>query len=305
LKSSIVKSHLFVSLATLIIAGSFLVSEKLSGIANPVSLTLLRFVGAAAILLPIVLYKPEWRNRIPSTLPRAMVISLFFSIFFICLFEALKTTTSLNTGTLHTLVPFTTAFLSRFIFKEKISKTKLVAYMFGVLGTTWVVFGGQLEMLLSFSLNSGDFIFLAGAVFMCLYSISMKFLYRDDHMLVLVFCILVGGSIWMVIALALTGQPLQWHLIRGVSIIHMLYLIIFATLLTVYLYQKSTVVLGPSRVMAYIYLNPAAVGILLILLDQVAIPLIVLPGILISVVVTIILQIDQTQQVSRVPADKE
>ncbi len=259
---------------------------------NPVSLTLLRFVGAAAILLPIVLYKPEWRNRIPSTLPRAMIISLFFSIFFICLFESLKTTTSLNTGTLYTLVPFTTAFLSLFIFKDKISKTKLVAYLFGALGTTWVVFDGQLEMLLSFSLNTGDFIFLGGALAMCLYSISMKFLYRNDHMLVLVFCILLGGSIWMALALILTEQPLQWHLIRGYSIIHMLYLVIFATLTTVYLYQKSTVVLGPSKVMAYIYLNPASVGMLLILVDQVVIPLIVLPGILISVVVTIILQKD-------------
>ena len=301
MKSNIAKSHLFVSLATLIIAGSFLVSEKLSGIVNPVSLTLLRFVGSAAILLPVVLYKREWRNSIPSTLPRAMIISLFFSIFFICLFESLKTTTPLNTGTLYTLVPFTTAFLSLFIFKDKISKTKLVAYLFGVIGTTWVVFDGQLAMFLSFSLNKGDFIFLAGALSMCLYSISMKFLYRNDHMLVLVFCILMGGSIWMSLTLILTEQPLQWHLIKGYSVIHMLYLVIFATLTTVYLYQKSTVVLGPSKVMAYIYLNPATVGILLILIDQVAIPLIVLPGILISVVVTIILQKDKTQQVLRIP----
>ncbi len=297
MKSDIARSHLFVSLATLIIAGPFIVSEKLSGIVNPVSLTLLRFVGAAAILVPIVLYKPEWRKKIPSTLPRAMIISLFFSIFFVCLFESLKTTTALNTGTLHTLVPFTTAFLSLFIFKDKISKTKLVAYLFGVLGTTWVVFNGQWGMLLSFSLNAGDLIFLGGALSMCFYSISMKFLYRNDHMLVLVFCILVGGSIWMALVLILTGQPLQWQLIRGYSIIHMLYLIIFATLTTVYLYQKSTVVLGPSKVMAYIYLNPAAVAILLILFDQVAIPLIVLPGILISVVVTIILQKDKTQRI--------
>ncbi len=165
LKSSIARSHLFVSLATLIIAGSFIVSEKLSSLVNPVSLTLLRFVGAAAILLPIVLYKAEWRNRVPSTLPRAMIISLFFSIYFFCLFESLKTTTSLNTGTLFTLVPFTTAFLSFFIFKDKISKTKMIAYMFGVLGTTWVIFDGRLDLLLSFSLNSGDFIFLAGAAF--------------------------------------------------------------------------------------------------------------------------------------------
>jgi drug/metabolite transporter (DMT)-like permease len=299
LNRNIAKSHLFISLATLIIAGSFLVSEKLSTVVNPVSLTLLRFLGSAVMLLPVVLFKPEWRRKIPATLPRAMVISLFYALFFICLFESLKTTTSLNTGTLYTLVPFTTAFLSFFIFKETISRIKMIAYLFGVLGTTWVIFDGQLDMLLSFSLNTGDLIFLVGAASMCFYSISMKLLYRDDHMLILVFCILVGGSIWMGLAAVLTGQPLQWHLIKGYSILHMLYLIILSTLITVYLYQKATVELGPSRVMAYVYLSPALVGLLLILFEQVAIPLTVLPGILISVVVTIILQKDPSLKIPK------
>ncbi len=53
------KSHVFVLLASLLVAGSFLVSEKLAGIVNPFSLTLLRFLGAALILMPIVLYKKK------------------------------------------------------------------------------------------------------------------------------------------------------------------------------------------------------------------------------------------------------
>lgn len=64
------------------------------------------------------------------------------------------------------------------------------------------------------------------------------------------------GSFWMVLALLLTNQPLQWDLLRGDSALNMAYLIIGATLATMYLYQKTTVVLGPGRVNAYIYLNP-------------------------------------------------
>ncbi len=277
-------------LATTLVAGSFLASEKLAGIINPFSLTLLRFVGASLILLPIVLSKSKWRTKILSTLPRAMVISLFYSAFFIGFFESLNTTTALNTGTLYTLVPFITALLSTVAFRENISNKQIFVYFLGVIGTSWVVFGGQLALLFSFSLNKGDFIFMVAVLFMCLFSVAMKFLYRNDEMIVLVFCTLLSGSFWMVLALLFSGQSLQWNMIQGNSILHMAYLIVGATLVTVYLYQITTVALGPSRVSAYIYLNPALVAILLLVIDGASISTSIMPGILISIIATIVLQ---------------
>jgi len=291
-----IKHHFFVLLATGLVAGSFLASEKLAGIINPISLTLLRFVGASLILLPIVIYKPRWRGKIISTFPRAMVISLFYAIFFIGLFEALNTTTALNTGTLFTLVPFITALLSIIAFRENITKKQIVIYLLGVIGTSWVIFGGQLELLLSISLNKGDLLFLGAILFMSLYSIAMKFLYRNDEMIVLVFCTLTGGSLWMVLALLISGQSLQWDLIQGDSVLYMAYLVVGATLVTVYLYQITTIELGPSRVNAYIYLNPALVVMLLFAIDGVSIPASIVPGILISIAATIFLQIKHSRK---------
>jgi len=227
-----------------------------------------------------------------------MIISLFYAAFFIGLFEALNTTTSLNTGTLFTLVPFITAILSMMAFREGITKNQIFVYLLGAAGTAWVIFGGQLELLFSFSLNDGDFIFLVSILFMCVYSISMKILYRNDEMIVLVFCTLIGGSFWMVLALLASNQPLQWNLIQNNAIFHMTYFIIGATLITVYLYQVTTVALGPNRVNAYIYLNPALVAILLLVIDGVSIPMSVIPGILISIVVTIVLQRNNKNEVT-------
>jgi drug/metabolite transporter (DMT)-like permease len=274
----------------MLVAGSFLASEKLAGIINPFSLTLLRFIGAALILLPIILFKHQWRKKIIPTLPRGIIISLSYAAFFIGFFESLNTTTSLNTGTLFTLVPFITALLSIIAFRESITKNQIFVYFIGVVGTSWVIFGGQLELLFSFSLNDGDFIFLVSILFMCVYSISMKILYRNDAMIVLVFCTLIGGSFWMALALLVFNQPLQWYLIQNNLIFHMTYLIVGATLVTVYLYQVTTIALGPSRVNAYIYLNPALVAILLLVIDGASIPMSVIPGILISIVATVVLQ---------------
>jgi len=284
------RHHLLVLLATTLVAGSFWASEKLAGVINPISLTLLRFIGASLILLPIVLSKSKWRSKILPTLPRAAVISLFYAIFFIGFFEALNTTNATNTATIFTLVPFITALLSIIAFREKITSKQLFVYFLGAMGTIWVIFGGQLTLLLSFTLNRGDLIFLATIFFMSFYSIAMKILYRNDEMIVLAFCTLVGGSFWMALALLVSGQPLEWELLQNDSIFHMTYLILGATLATVFLYQITTIALGPKRVNAYIYLNPAIVVGLLFIIENTPIPSAIMPGILMSIIATVILQ---------------
>ena len=100
----------------------------------------------------------------------------------------------------------------------------------------------------------------------------------------------------MMLALVFTGQPLHWNLIQGESVYYMAYLVVGATLATVYIYQKTTLVLGPRRVNAYIYLNPASIGLLLLIIDGVSIPMAVIPGILISSIATVILLKDRNQE---------
>ena len=69
----------------------------------------------------------------------------------------------------------------------------------------------------------------------------------------------------------------------------MVYLIIGATLITVYLYQEAAITIGPKKLMAYVYLNPAAIAILLFILEGELISLKVLIGIIISTIITFLL----------------
>ena len=290
-----IKSHLLSLLVTLLVAGSFISSATLSGVINPFSLTLMRFVIAAFVLMPVVLLKKKYRKGIAKALPRSLIMSLFFSIFFICMFEALKTTSALNTGTLYTLVPFMTAILSLFIFKEKITKRMLLVYLLGTAGTCWVIFGGNINTLLAFSLNDGDALFMVGCISMVCFSISMKLLYRGDDMVVVVFCTLLGGAFWMLLALLVFNQPLEWDMLSSDLLLHMGYLAIFATLTSTFIIQKTTVVLGPAKVMAYLYLNPVFVAILMLIFEGKNIPSIVYPGMFISVAATVLLQMQNRQ----------
>lgn len=284
------RAHFLVIAATFLIALSFIVSKKLSGLIDPISLTLLRFVFASLCLAPFILANRQYRLNALKSFKRAMVISLFYALYFIGLFKALEYTTALNTGTLFTLAPLLTALLAVFVFRQKITPFQLLIYLIGIVGTCIVVFRGSWALFAGFSLNEGDMIFSFSLVAMALYSVSAKYFYRDDDaVIVLSFMTLVGGGIWMTAALTLFKIPLGWEKIEGEYFWYMAYLSIGATLLTVYLYQKATVELGAKKVMAYVYVNPAFIAVVGFLFEAKSINLYTALGIFISALATLVL----------------
>ena len=283
-------AHFYVLLATFLIGGSFIASQKLAGNIDPISITLLRFVIASVFLAPFVFLKKEFRLRIVPTFRRAMIISFFYALFFIGMFKALEYSSALNTGTIFTLLPLLTAVFTFFVFKQVIYLKQYLVYFIGILGTLIVVFKGDINSFLEISLNKGDIIFLFSIISMSLYSISAKYFYKkDDKLIVLVFMTLLGGSLWMLLALLILDIPLQWSKIDNTLYIYMIYLSIIATLITSFLYQKANIILGPKIVMSYVYLNPAVISILLFLLEGKTMNFWTTLGILISSFSTIVL----------------
>lgn len=284
------KAHIYVVIATIFIAGSFLASYKLSSTIDAISLTLYRFVLALIFLSPLVIFNKNRIKAVPKLLPKAMVISLFYSLYFIGMFKALEYTTVLNTGSIYTLVPLMTAILCIFFFKEKIPLAQLIVYIIGIISTLIVVFKANLELLLKFSLNQGDIIFLIASLSMALYSIFLKVLYKkDDDIIVLVFSTLMAGIIWMSFTMWILGIPYEWEKIEGNLLFSMLYLVVATTILTLFLYQKATLILGPKKVMAYIYISPSLVALIMFIFEKQRISLGVFIGILLSTIATIII----------------
>lgn len=279
-------AHLRVLLATLFIAGSFIVSAQLALGAPAASLTLLRFLLAATLILPWILINAERRRKLLQALPRGLIISLFYALFFICLFEALHTTTALNTSTLFTLVPLLTSVLGIWLLNMPIRLPQALSYLLGMLGALWVIFEGNPTRALALQLNQGDKIFLLGVLSMCAYSLSMKLLYRADSIAVLTCAILLGGTFWMGLAVWLANIPLQWQDLGQNDLLAMAYLVVCATLGSVYLYQSGSIHLGPQIVMAYTYLNPVAVTLLPWLLIGEPIASVLWPGIVIACLAT-------------------
>ncbi|GKW25900.1 hypothetical protein PEC311524_34940 [Pectobacterium carotovorum subsp. carotovorum] len=289
------KYHLLLVCSTVIIAASFISAQILSHGMDPASLALMRFSLAALILAPFVITKKERRQIFLKILPKGLMISFFYATFFLIMFKALKTTTTLNTGTLYTLVPFLTALFSIVLFRDKIRMGTFLVYIISTVGTLWVIARGDINVLLHLNLNQGDILFLVGCFSMVGFSISMKLLYKGEDMLVFVFTTLLSGAAWMGASLLLSGQIPDYSKMTLNMSLHMAYLTVFATLVTSWIMQIATVKLSPRQVSAYIYLNPVFVALLTMLTTGQPLPVNVYPGITLSVIATILLQVQATR----------
>lgn len=277
-------------IATLLIATSFPVVAAIAEGLDSLVLTFLRFLLAAALFFPIVLIRYELSVPGLRDLARYAAISACMVGFFWCMFEALRTTTALNTGALFTFIPGIAALVSVVLLKDRLDRKKVIALVLGSVGALWVVFRGDLERLVSLEINHGDPVFFLGCIFFGFYTPLVKFFHRGEAMPVMTFWTLATGALWLFLLSVPRLLNTEWTAIEPGVYLGTAYLAVFTTLITFFLTQYSTVRLGPTRVMAYSYMTPALVLALTWILGQAPPSLMVLPGVIIVLGATVVLQ---------------
>jgi drug/metabolite transporter (DMT)-like permease len=159
-----------------------------------------------------------------------------------------------------------------------------------MVGVIWVIFKGDLSLLLSTQWNRGDLIFLGGCFAMGLYTPLIQLLHRGESMAVMTFWVLVSGICWLLLLAAPQFSTMDLASVPTFAWLGILYLAVFTTIITFFLTQYSVPFLGPTRVMAYSYLYPGLVLLIDLALGHTPPPLIVIPGILVILAATFILQ---------------
>jgi drug/metabolite transporter (DMT)-like permease len=280
--------HLLMFIAAVLVSTSFTVGAAITEALDPALLTLVRFSLAAVLFAPWVYFKYGFQFSF-SLFFRCSLISACLVVFFCCMFLSLRYTTALNTSVIFALIPSISCIYSLFITGERLTREQVIALACGLVGVIWVIFEGNLSMLLTMHWNYGDLIFLFGGFFMALYTPLVKILHRGESMAVMTFWVLVTGSIWLLLyggnALVTADfSAVPWRAWAGVA-----YLSVFTTIITFFLTQYSVSYLGPTRVMAYSYLYPGLVLVIDLLLGHGLPPLNVLPGVFVIVIAMFVL----------------
>lgn len=286
----ILRGHALMLLATVLIATSFPVGAAITDGLDSVVLTLLRFALATVLFAPFVAWRYGLGLPSPRDLARYSLLSALLVAFFWCMFAALRLTSALNTAAIFALTPVVTAAIAAVLLRERLGLPARIALPFGTAGAVWVVFRGDLSSLLALKLGAGDALFLAGTVSLATYGALIKRLHRGEPMARMTFWTLVTGSLWLaLLALPQIGK-VEWTAVPGSVFAGIAYLAVFTTLVTFFILQWSTTVVGPTKVMSYTFLNPALVLLIGLALGQPLPPAATWPGMALVILATLILQ---------------
>lgn len=287
---SVRHAHAALVLSTLLVATSFPVVAAIAGALDSLVLTWLRFVVASLLFLPLVLRRHGARVW-PSgrALLGFALLSLPLVAFFAAMFEALRTTSPLNTGALFTLAPGFATLAVVLLGGPRPGRRLLAGLAVGLAGALWVVFRGDPARLLALRLVPGDLLYLAGTAALGLYSALIPRLRGGAPPEVMTFWTLVTGAGWLTL---MTGGSLAATTLAALTpevLGALVYLALFTTLATFLLSQAGTLRLGPTRGMAYTYLTPTLVGLLAWWLEGEPLGWSTLPGVLLTLVAMAVL----------------
>ncbi|MFN0115618.1 MAG: DMT family transporter [Paracoccaceae bacterium] len=242
-----------------LVAGSFALGALVANTVPPLALTAARFLIAAAAVaalaaatvgLPLRSWRAPWRYA---------VLGGVFSVYFILMFEGLKTAPPVSTAAVFTLTPLMSAGFGRLLLGQRLTLRMLAALALGGAGALWVIFRGDLSALLSFDVGRGEAIFFFGCIAHALYTPLVRRLNRGESPLVFPVGTFLGG--FLVMSLAGGGQiaSVPWAALPAWAWAIIAYLAIVTSAFTLILLQYATLRLPSAKVMAYTYLVPAFV----------------------------------------------
>lgn len=245
-------------ISAFLVSTSFTVGGAIAPYLDPLLLTLIRFVLATLFLAPYILFRYTIRCSWLLFFQCA-IISGSLVLFFWCMFLALRHTSPLNTSVIFTLVPSIAGVYAYFLLRERMQKRGLAALLFGLVGALMVIFQGDLLQLVQLNWNKGDVIFFAGCLSMGAYTVLLRYFHNETPLIVVTFWILFTGTIWLLIFGLPALCSMQWQAIPLSVWSGLVYLALFTTVITFFLTQYATHILGPTRVMAFSYLYPSFV----------------------------------------------
>jgi drug/metabolite transporter (DMT)-like permease len=157
-------------------------------------------------------------------------------------------------------------------------------------GTLWVIFRGDPDRLIALELNKGDALFFAGCISMGLYAALIPKLHRGEPVAVMSFWIMVIVTAMFIAVANVEFVHVAWGRIDGSVWGSLVWLAIGPTMLTFFMIQSTSLMIGATRVQSYSYLIPAFVLVFDWALGRGLPTAMTIPGVVIVLLATLVIQ---------------
>ncbi len=256
-----VKFYMGLMLVTsLLWGGNFVVAKTLVAHASPMTLTLVRWLIAVIVLLPLVWWKEK--RLVPA---KAALVPLFLmgitgvALFNIFQFLALERTTSTNVGLISTMNTMSIALFSFAFLKEKINGLQLLAMVLSLIGVFLVLSKGDWQLLWHFQLNTGDLWMVAAVCVWGLYSVCSKWAMQTTSPLM---ATLYAGLFGVLILVPFTITDFTFSEIDSSFILSLLYTGVISTVVCMVFWNIGVQQLGATTSGIFLNFNPIFTALL-------------------------------------------
>jgi len=251
------QGHLAMLTFSALVAGSFSLGSMAANEISPAALNAARF-AIAAVVIGIAMMATTGLPRSALRAPwRYAVLGGLFGIYFVLMFEGLKTAKPVSAAAVFTLIPLMSAVFGWMLLRQITTLRMATALAIGALGAMWVIFRADFSVLLGFEVGRGEAVYFLGCVSHALYTPMVRKLNRGEPAVVFTFGMLVAGGALLTLYGWSDIRATDWAALPGIVWITLLYVAIFASAATFVLLQFATLRLPSAKVMAYSYLTPS------------------------------------------------
>jgi len=296
------QGHLAMLAFSALVAGSFSLGAIMANDISPVAFTAVRF-WLAAMLVGLLVAAGRGGGRKSalgnaSVAPwRYAVLGGLFAIYFVLMFEGLKTAPPVSAAAVFTLVPAMAAGFAYVLLRQILTRRMALALGIGAAGALWVIFRGQIAAFVALDVGRGEAIYFLGCVSHSLYTPMVRRLNRGEGPAVFALGTLLAGAVILTVYGWGEIRATDWSALPMRVWVALIYVSVFASAVTIVLLQFATLRLPSAKVMAYTYLTPSWVIVWEIALGNDAPDLIVLGGIGLTVLALVLLLRDDDPRV--------
>lgn len=289
------QGHLAMLLFSALVAGSFALGVLAANELAPSALNAVRFWIATFVVGAAVMMTGGVQRKSLNAPWRYPLLALPFVIYFVLMFEGLKTAPAVSAAAVFTLTPIMSAVFGWMLLRQRTNARMFMALIIGGIGAIWVIFRADIAALLNFDVGRGEAIYFVGCIAHAIYTPLVAKMNRGERAVEFTFLTLVAGSILLTIWAAPELASANWSSLPTIVWMTILYTAIFASAATFTLLQFAALRLPSSKVMAYTYLTPTWVIAWMLVLGQPAPTAWVLPGVGLTIVALLMLLKDDAR----------
>ena len=265
---SVASGHMAMLLFSLLVSGSFVLGSIIANLISPDLVTFLRFLIAFIAITILILYQSKFCFLKYLSIGRSLILGALISIYFITMFEGLKTASSTSMAVVFTLTPLLAGLFDLIFSNRVMSKKVWITVVVAAIGALWIIFDGNIQNFINFKVGYGEKLFFIGCICHALYAALIPKFNNGEPAIIQTFGTLISGII--ILGLFSNKEIIyySWIDFPVIVLLTILYLAIFATAASFFLIQYSAVRLSSIKVMAYTYAVPIWVVLLQIIFLQ-------------------------------------